>query len=220
MKDALAEWLLAEAMEWSQEDVARERPILQAMAAYKYDEYQQFFPGMRFVESLGLWVSQFKSAEEKRIAYEFVKRKLVFCSSAEMNHLVSMAYQDHIRPRLLYLAAECSGRNKWHVAKLVESSEFKLLRRRCLFLGLSDGARIDLFRRSNSRELTHEQIYPTYEISRARVDALLAELSVDLSGLLGEEPKGADGTFRTLVLLDDFSGSGISYLDKDGKCGK
>ena len=33
MRDPLAEWLLATVMEWSQEDVARERPILQAMAA-------------------------------------------------------------------------------------------------------------------------------------------------------------------------------------------
>ena len=73
MKDALAERLLAEAMEWSQEDVARERPILQAMAEYKYDEYQQFFPGMRFVESLALWISQFRSTEEKEIAYEFTR---------------------------------------------------------------------------------------------------------------------------------------------------
>ena len=38
MKDALAERLLAAVMNWKEEDVARERPDLQAMAAYKYDE--------------------------------------------------------------------------------------------------------------------------------------------------------------------------------------
>jgi len=37
MRDALAERLLAEIMGWSPEDVARERPSLQAMATYKYD---------------------------------------------------------------------------------------------------------------------------------------------------------------------------------------
>ena len=47
MKDALAEKLLAHILEWSAEDVARERPILQAMAAFKYDGYEQFSPGMR-----------------------------------------------------------------------------------------------------------------------------------------------------------------------------
>src|SRR5690349_194260 len=92
MKDALAERLLAAVMNWKEEDVARERPDLQAMAAYKYDEYRQFSPGMRFVESFALWLNQFQTQEERVIAYDFVKKKLVFCSSAEMYHLVAMAY--------------------------------------------------------------------------------------------------------------------------------
>jgi len=54
MRDALAERLLANVMKWTPEDVALERPVLQALAALKYDEYQQFSPGMRFVESLAL----------------------------------------------------------------------------------------------------------------------------------------------------------------------
>jgi len=45
-------------MEWSNEDIARQRPVLQALASSKYDEYQQFSPGMRFVESLALWLQQ------------------------------------------------------------------------------------------------------------------------------------------------------------------
>ena len=56
VRDLLAEQLLAKVMGWTQEDVARERPDLQAMASYNYDEYQQFSPGMRFVESLALWL--------------------------------------------------------------------------------------------------------------------------------------------------------------------
>ncbi len=60
MRDALAERLLANVMAWTPEDVARERPVLQALAAIKYDEYQQFSPGMRFVESLALWLAQFE----------------------------------------------------------------------------------------------------------------------------------------------------------------
>jgi hypothetical protein len=61
MKEALAERLLATVMNWTPEDVANERPLLQAMAALKYDEYQQFAPGIRFVESLALWLRQFKT---------------------------------------------------------------------------------------------------------------------------------------------------------------
>jgi hypothetical protein len=85
MRDVLAERLLARVMNWKPEDVARERPDLQEMATYKYDEYQQFSPGMRFVESLALWLNQFKSFEERGTAYEFVKKRLVFLSSAEVN---------------------------------------------------------------------------------------------------------------------------------------
>jgi hypothetical protein len=226
MRDPLAERLLAEVMEWSQEDVARERPILQAMATYKYDEYQQFSPGMRFVESLALWLSQFKSTDEKEIAYEFAKKKLIFTSAAEMNHLVSMAYPDHIRPLLLRKAATDAGYNQWHIAKVAESAEFRVLQRRCLFLGLSDGARIDLFRRFNNRDLSHEQVYPTYEISAGRVRVLLTKLKAALNNLLSEEPAPEMLKFRTVVLLDDFSASGISYLRKeengeyDGKVAK
>ena len=66
MRDQLAERLLARVMAWSPEDVARERPVLQAMAAYKYDEYQQFSPGMRFVESLALTLSRLKRLPKRR----------------------------------------------------------------------------------------------------------------------------------------------------------
>ncbi len=39
MKDDLAQALLAKIMNWTEEDDAAERPYLQVMAAYKYDEY-------------------------------------------------------------------------------------------------------------------------------------------------------------------------------------
>lgn len=91
MKDALAEKLLAEILGWSAEDVARERPVLQAMASFKYDEYEQYSPGMRFVESLARWLSQFDAAD-RSIAYRFIRERLVFCSTQEMNHLVETAY--------------------------------------------------------------------------------------------------------------------------------
>jgi len=80
VRDVLAERLLAQVMGWSPEDVARERPDLQALAAHKYDEYQQFSPGMRFVESLAVWLSNFEEMEERRDAYKFLKRHLIFIS--------------------------------------------------------------------------------------------------------------------------------------------
>jgi hypothetical protein len=202
-------------MSWEPTDFNRLGLPLQAMASYKYDEYQQFSPGMRFTESLASWLSQF-SAEERTGALEFIYRKLVFVSTAEMNHLVSIAYPDCVRPILLDIAGAKMGVNKWKKKKIAESLEFRLLQRKTLFLGLSDGARTDVFRRANPK-LSNEQVRLSHEISPERVDGLLKDLRSALAEI--EEPAAgkeladqADPAFDVVVLMDDFSASGISYL--------
>jgi hypothetical protein len=215
MKEALAERLLATVMNWTPEDVANERPLLQAMAALKYDEYQQFAPGIRFVESLALWLRQFKTDDERRIAYDFVKSRLVFFSAAEIAHLVTIAYPDYIRPLLIGRAARTIGVSERYVARIANSKEYKILRRQCLFLGLSDGARIDTFRRATNADLSHEQIWQTYEMSPEKGDAILSELRKDLASLVGPDNGADTSLFRMVFLLDDFSGSGRTYLRKD-----
>lgn len=214
MREALAEQLLARVMAWTPADVAEERPRLEAMARYKYDEYEQFSPGMRFVESLALWLHQFRLPEERNVAYTFVMSNLIFCSSNEMNHLVGMAYPDHVRPYLLRRAAEDSSLPRTRLTALAQTNAFRIRQRGCLFLGLSDGARIDVFRRANP-SLSHEQIFPTYEIPERRVAELLGKLSSDLRRFgfasISDAPR-----FSTVVLLDDFSASGISYIRPEG----
>ena len=209
MKEALAEKLLARVLQWGPEEMSQERPVLLNLAAYKYDEYQQFSAGSRFIESLTLWLNQFETTDERRLAYDFVKHKLVFCSSAEMRHLVEMAYPDHIRPILLDRAA-VADLDHFRPAAIAAGIEFKVRQRQCLFLGLSDGARIDTFRRANP-DLNHEQIWQTYELSDQRVSKLLKKLVDHLRQITGDDPKPSDRKFRTLVLLDDFSASGTSY---------
>lgn len=215
MREALAERLLAQVMHWTPEDVASERPMLQAMATFKYDEYQQFSPGMRFVESLALWLSQFGSQEERKIAYRFVKERLVFFSNAEMSHFVSVAYPDHIRPLLIQRTATKLNTSEHKVMKIIQSTDFRLLRRQCLFLGLSDGSRIDSFRRSNP-DLSHEQILQTYELSPRKAESLQKKLAKDLRCILGRTPAEYETLFRMVFLLDDFSASGLSYLRRSG----
>lgn len=215
MREALAERLLATVMNWTPEDVAKERPLLQAMAALKYDEYQQFAPGIRFVESLALWLRQFKTDEERRAAYEFVKSRLVFFSTAEIAHLVTIAYPDHIRPLLISRAAQTTGVPERLVGRIASSKDFRILRRQCLFLGLSDGARIDTFRRATNAELSHEQIWQTYEMSPEKGEGMLSELRKELTSLLGSGNGADKQRFRMVFLLDDFSGSGRSCLRKD-----
>lgn len=217
MKDKLAEELLAKVLGWEPSDVAKERPVLQAMAALKYDEYEQFSPGLRFLESLALWLNQF-DAEDRNVAYSFLKSSLVFCSAEEMDHLVETAYADHVRPMLLARSAAEQGINVDHVARIAASVPFQVLQRQTLFLALSDGARIDTFRRAN-HELNHEQIWQTHELAAGRVKELLDKLKAHIAGL-GAPAENAP-KFHSIVLLDDFSASGSSYYTKkpDGSTG-
>ena len=209
MKDSLAEKLLAHVLKWSAEDVARERPILQAMAVYKYDGYEQFSPGMRFVESLARWLSQFEMAD-RQVAYDFIKNRLICCSAEEMTHLVETAYPDYIRPTILKQVAEEQRLNPRHIGKIADSVEFRVRQRQCLFLGLSDGARIDTFRRAN-RELDHEQIWQTHELSSPRVKELVKKVTNQVHKIREPLEDKAEYRFRKIVLLDDFSASGSSY---------
>lgn len=204
MRDALAERLLATVMSWSAADVARERPILQALASLKYDEYQQFSPGMRFVESLALWLEQFE-AGERRIAYDFVRSRLIFLSEGEMAHFAAVMYPDFVRPLLLERAADQDSVPAYHVGRIARGPTFERLQASTLFFGLSDGARIDQFRRSN-RELSHEQIFPSYELPQERV--------AELRKWLGASQKDASPA-PAVILLDDFAGSGTSYVRED-----
>ncbi len=219
MRDILAERLLAKVMKWSPKDVAREMPDLQTLASYKYDEYRQFSPGMKFIESFALWLNQFESAEEKETAYEFIRNELVFISANEMAHLVTVSYPDIIRPILIQNVANKIGLPEYKVTKIVNSQEFTILRRQSLFLGLSDGAHTDIFRRSNP-EISHEQVYQTYEISKGRATNMLNKLEKGLKGIYGTEPLPEEKRFRIAFLLDDFSGSGISYLRWDSDTSK
>lgn len=209
VKDALAEELLAKVLGWEPSDVAEERPVLQAMASLKYDEYEQYSPGLRFLESLALWLNQF-APEDRSVAYAFLKASLVFCSAEEMDHFVETAYPDHVRPILLARSAVEQGVNAHYVGRIALSVPFRTLQRQTLFLGLSDGARIDAFRRANP-DLNHEQIWQTHELAEERVNELLDKLKTHVAdlGATQSEPK-----FRSIVLLDDFSASGSSYYSK------
>lgn len=213
MNDDLAERILAEVMKWEPKDDAIERPILQSLAKFKYDDYQPFSPGYRFLESLALWLTQFETQKEKEVAYNFVRNRMLFISPREMNHLVTMTYPDVVRPFLIEKASSKIGLPEWFVNKTVKSKEYKIILRQSLFLGLSDGAHIDLFRRSNP-ELSHEQILRTHEISSQRAKETQEKLSEDLKTILGRPPTTQENKFRIVFLLDDFSGSGLSYIRK------
>ena len=219
MKKELAEALLAKTMNWTDAQKAAERARLESFAAYKYDEYQQFVPGRRFVESLALWLLQFNAGAEREVAYEFVCRRLVFISSAELNHLVELTFPTKIRSRLIADAADDSDIDPIRLKAVMASEAYRARLRRTLILGLSDGARTDQFRRFNPLSISHEQVFHAYDVSNAKADGLVGKLKQDLEQITGETPLDDDASFQYVVLLDDFTASGTSYIRKDDELG-
>jgi hypothetical protein len=211
VRDLLAERLLANVMGWEDADVARERPTLQALADYKYDEYEQFEPGRRFIESLARWLEQFPNVAERQTAYRIFRERLIFISRAEMQHLVGSVYPDVVRPNLLARAAADLGVPEHLIARVAGDRAFTVRERSCLYVGLSDGARTDVLRRANPRHISNEQVVADYHSLKDRKDSLLGDLREDLRKKLGEDSPAAP-RFTTVVLLDDFSASGISYI--------
>jgi hypothetical protein len=211
MRDELAEALLAKVMHWSDEEKARERPILQDFARYKYDEYQQYAPGRRFIESLALWLRQFETLKERQVAYDFFRSRLVFISTAEMRHLVELAFPSVIRPRLIAKAAATLAVDPQRCKYVVSSGAYSQVLRKTLFLGLSDGARTDVFRRSHPF-VSNEQLWHAYDISDEKAASMGAKLKKALTAQLGREPEVEECKFNTICLLDDFTASGTSYI--------
>lgn len=219
MKIEIAEALLQKVLEKSTikaEEIDEYRKYFQRMANYKYDNYEQYAPGMRFIEKLALWLDQIEDGD-KQTAIDFVKHRLVFISESEMRLLVESCYPDLIKEKLMETVATLKQLPSYAVNRIVQSEEYKILLRRSLFFGMSDGARIDEFRRSNTGKISHEQIYLTYELSDPRAKKMKKELIEGFAEQFNREIKPEESTFQRLFLLDDFSASGTSYLKYDEK---
>jgi hypothetical protein len=217
MRDELAEALLAKLMNWSDEEKARETQILQDLARYKYDEYQQYAPGRRFIESLALWLRQFVTIDERRVAYAFVRNRVIFIATPEMRYLVELAYPTAIRPGLIEKAGAALKVSPLRCKHIVASPAYATVLRQTLFLGLSDGARTDVFRRAHP-EISNEQLWHAYDISDDKAASMRKKLGDAVRIQLERDPTEAESTFHTVCLLDDFTASGTSYIRlKDGK---
>ena len=202
MKDSLADSLLGQVMGWDELDSPTVESLrrIQTLAKYKYDHYERFHPGRKFIESLAAWLRQFKPGEERKIALDFVEDKLIFISNDEMEQLVGILYQKLIRPTIREFVSKRCGVPAYAISRIEATPEFSRTRRRSLFLGLSDGARMDEFRRNNL-SLSNEQVYPTYEVAEPRLAEMKAQLLRDQQ-LDPSDPI----QFELVFLLDDFTG--------------
>lgn len=209
MRFNLAKQFLAQLMNWDDIETTERLKEIDLMADIKYDSYDQFMPGIKFVGNFYLWLSQFKE-EERQLMYDFVKKYIIYINSNQISYLIDLLYNTKIIPliRKKVVGDFCQkGQlvNKFNYKLLDNSQEFKLHKRKTLFIGLSDGSHIDIIRRNSY--LNNDQVLTNYYPDDNKIDDLVKELgkSDDLAN--DEEKK-----FESIVLVDDFTASGTSFI--------
>lgn len=209
MKKHLALQLLSELLEWDTNESTTEFEWLRMMVDAKFDHYQGYTPGERFYVHFIHWLQQFGSKQERRVAYDFVKERLIFVSQREMYHLVSLTLPIVQRATRRAVARELGLKvhQTWtnaHATREIQTTEL-----RTLYVGLSDGARIDVFRRENEGAVSNEQVVASSEITAKKWEGLSAELRKSL------DARGhtlAQATFKRICLIDDFTASGSTFV--------
>lgn len=200
--------ILGSVMGWEDDEARREFAWLKMMAAIKYDDYRDFLPGMRFLENLAAWLQQFDTIEHRRETYALLRHRLIYISPPEMQRLVELFYPCEMERRLVFVVAQRRAIEPYRVRIDREAREdFLRLRRRTLILGLSDGARIDILRHSNVGVLSNEQFVIQTQVDVHKWESLVDDLRKD--------QKDDTALFEMVFLVDDFMGTGSSYLRFD-----
>lgn len=204
--------VLSQIMSWTDDRAREEFLWLRLMARIKYDGYRDFQAGMRFIESLATWLQQFEPAE-RETAYDFLRKNLVYIGPGEMQRLVESFYPTTVRTRLIHkIAVEREIPTYRVLADFDARAAADRLLRQTLFMGLSDGARIDIVRHSNAGLISNEQLVLAMQVDKEKWQDLLENLREDL--------KDKDAKFRLVYLLDDFAGTGTSFLRYNDKKAK
>ncbi|WP_223476587.1 phosphoribosyltransferase-like protein [Oricola indica] len=209
MINTLALNLLADVMKWDNEVATEEYAWLRLISSMKYDGYSDFRAGVRFLESLVSWLRHFAEAD-RATAYHFVKTRLVYISTLEMQRVIETFIPETVTPYLRCSVGEELGIKPYEVWKTAEAAvAFRRRLRRCLFVGLSDGSRIDVLRRANAGRLSQEQVIPMMNVDDEKWKSLADDL---------KKKQGAEARFDDVYLIDDFTASGTTFIRfPDGK---
>ena len=200
--------VLSGIMGWGTDKAHLEFQRLQLMASLKYDAYRDFEAGVRFVESLASWLQQFELSE-RETAYELVMNRLVYIGPPEMEKLVGQFYSKFVHPETLATVARELDLPRYSLLTNSRAQQrVSTIRRKSLFLGLSDGARVDFIRHQNVGLISNEQVVGFTQIDDAKWKDLLCELRKDL--------KSSQATFGSVYLIDDFAGTGTSFFRLHG----
>ena len=186
MKQILAERLLAKVMNWNDEQVKIELHPLLLLAEFKYDQYHQFGPGMRFIERLARWLSQLRgdtietTNQLRQTAFAIVRDHLIFISNDEMYSLIGMAYSEKVLPLQRSLAAQKLGCGGHRICRIERSQEFRSLIPKTLYIGLSDGSQVGMLRRMNPTAIDHEFTLINYDLTNKKAEDILDKLPTAL----------------------------------------
>jgi hypothetical protein len=213
VNDRMGLSLIAEVMGWldDQAQATQEYAWLRMMSSVKYDGYSFFRAGVRFIETLATWLKQFEH-NDRAAAYHFVKQRLVYLSLPEIQCLVENFIPEVVTPNLREVVAADLGVRPYEVWKDSEGAKaFNRRLRKVLFVGLSDGSRIDLLRRSNFSRISQEQVVPMMNVD--------IEKWRDLNdNLMKDEGMKPNDKFEDVYLVDDFTASGTTFIRQvDGK---
>ena len=207
MNEGLCLRTLASIMEWTDDHAREEYQWLRLMSRFKYDGYRDFVAGVRFLECLITWLTQFKTSKQREVAYDFVRQRLVYVGPAELNKLIELCYFEIVKPKIAKAAAREIGIEQYHLwAHQDGPTKYADSLRHVLFMGLSDGARVDLLRYAARGDLINEQVVGFTQIDSDKWMDLLTDLRNDTNR--------DDARFRYLFVLDDFTASGTSLLRK------
>ena len=208
MNEGYALRYLQQVMGWTFDVDNCETTWLRLMSDFKYDSYRDFLGGSRFPEALLNWIQQFEPAD-RLTAYSILRERLIFVSFAEMQHLVSRTFPVYARQVIATHVATNSSKPKYLVwSQATTRKLYEDMLARTLFIGLSDGARIDGFRRANAGAISNDQVVLGYELSREKWKDLHEELQ--------SRTNDKDAKFEVIFLIDDFVGSGKTLLRNEG----
>jgi hypothetical protein len=207
MNQELGLRVLSQVLGWDDDRAREEFSRLSILARYKYDSYRDFVAGARFIEKLAEWLQQF-DLSDRDAAYRFVQENLIYLTPSEINHLVELCFPERLQPALRAATATDLGIKPYLVwADSSSRTSYARLLRSSLFIGLSDGARIDAFRRANAGIVSNEQVLLALEISDEKWEQVLKDLREDLDE--------ASAKFKMVFLIDDFAGTGSTLIRYD-----
>lgn len=208
MKAKLAMRLLADLMHWDEAQATAEFSWLNLMVEAKYDHYQGYSPGAHFYANLLAWIGQFKD-DDRATAYSLIRQRLVYVCQREMYHLVNLtmpSIQEEMR-RQVSEELQVPFYKTWGSDQA--EKRLNLMAIRTLYVALSDGAKIDVFRRDNEGYISNEQVVAASEISKTKWEKLVKELRKRLDK---EEFQSEKALFERICLIDDFTASGTTLI--------